>query len=554
MKQKLVALLLGLLATLLVLELGIRVGYRGFIALQTRSNLAEAVEGDGALRIACIGESTTAVAGDRDGHHLVTTTAYPAQLERILRQRAPERSFEVHNLGNMAGTSSDAIDRLETLLQRRPPHVVVAMMGIKDTPDERLPGLAALPGWAASLRTVQLGAWLVEELRLHRERVSPRVERADQIPASRDGMQAELAAFVQEPRVLRLQRRDREAVLDELRVALYLWTIGRNARAEEILRALVAERDLGHNVLARVLVSEGRFAEAEALLGAAIDAHPEEPFYAIVLSELLLDDGRPIEALELLDATMLGSRRFEPRELALDYLHVAQGNALRAEGHHREALEVLQRVRRDHATVDVTTVLLPPSVLRDLALGRLFLESGQLDLAERHLLEVLHDAPDRHISMFMLGQVYARTGEHEKEEALRRQLLEGHERLAEYFELAKVYRRAGESERAPELVDEAVRRIPSLRRNYRELYALCQRHGVHLVVMQYPGFSLDLAQRYAPPAPGVSFVDNEQLFSADPDRYFFSPRFPSSFSHYTDEGAELVAQQVADAVLEVVEE
>jgi hypothetical protein len=71
--------------------------------------------------------------------------------------------------------------------------------------------------------------------------------------------------------------------------------------------------------------------------------------------------------------------------------------------------------------------------------------------------------------------------------------------------------------------------------------------------MQYPSFSLDLLHQYAPPAPGVTFIDNEHLFDADPDRYFFSPTFPNSFSHYTDQGAELLAEHVADAVLASLE-
>jgi hypothetical protein len=69
--------------------------------------------------------------------------------------------------------------------------------------------------------------------------------------------------------------------------------------------------------------------------------------------------------------------------------------------------------------------------------------------------------------------------------------------------------------------------------------------------MQYPSFSLELLHKYAPEADGVVFIDNEHIFDADPDRYFFEPRFPNSFSHYTVEGAALLAEHVADTVLEV---
>jgi hypothetical protein len=68
-------------------------------------------------------------------------------------------------------------------------------------------------------------------------------------------------------------------------------------------------------------------------------------------------------------------------------------------------------------------------------------------------------------------------------------------------------------------------------------------------VMQYPSFSLDLLHKYAPEADGVMFIDNEHIFDADPDHYFFEPRFPNSFSHYTVDGAVVLAENVADTVL-----
>ena len=72
--------------------------------------------------------------------------------------------------------------------------------------------------------------------------------------------------------------------------------------------------------------------------------------------------------------------------------------------------------------------------------------------------------------------------------------------------------------------------------------------------MQYPSFSLDLLHQYAPPAPNVSFIDNEQVFAADPDRYWYEPSFPNSFSHYSYEGAIVVAENMFAPVVEVVDQ
>ncbi len=550
MKRRLLALILGLIGTVVLLELGIRVAYSTFVNAQTRANLADIAQGDDVVRIACVGESTTAVAGDPGGRRLVTDTSYPTQLERLLNERAPERRFEVLNLGSMSGTTSVTLERLEDVVSEHPPHFVVAMMGIKDTPMETLPGLAAWPDWVASLRSAQLLAWLVEDVRLRREQVEPEIQGAEGIPDTMRGMGNELRSYVRESRVLEVSEDDFEAVLDGYRVGLYLWYVGRPAGAEARLRAMIERWDLGYSALARVLVSTGRTAEAEMILAQAAALHPEEASYLATQAEILTEEGRPDEAVHLLEDGLQRLDDYQRPELAQAQLQLALGDALRAQGEHERAEPVLLSVTAPEREARERLVSWPADYLRDIALGRLYLETGELELAEEHLVAAVRHSPKRHVTMFMLSQVYARTGEIEEEEALRREILGDVERLAEYFELAKMYRRAGHPNRAPELVAEAVDRIPSLERNYRQLYAMAQRRGIRLVVMQYPGFSVDLAQQYAPPAPGVRFIDNEHLFDADPDRYWFSPRFPNSFSHYTEEGAGLVAERVAQVVLD----
>jgi hypothetical protein len=117
------------------------------------------------------------------------------------------------------------------------------------------------------------------------------------------------------------------------------------------------------------------------------------------------------------------------------------------------------------------------------------------------------------------------------------------------MELAKLFRQMGHGDQVGPLFDEAVATIPSLRDSHARLYALTRANGTHLVVMQYPSFSLDHLHKYAPPADHVSFVDNERVFATDPDACFHEPGFPHSFSHYTAHGARLLAMNVADHVL-----
>ena len=552
--KRLLVLTMGLVLTLVTVELGIRVAYGIFVRAQYANNLEDLAEGEGVFRIICLGESTTAVAGDADGRRLVSRTSYPPQLERILEHRRPDLRFEVFNYGSMSGTSSVAIEQLEAAIPELQPHMVIAMMGIKDTPKEELPGLAGLPAWVAELRTVQLAAWLVEEYSLEANRAVVEVKTADDIPMGMDGMVRTLRLYTREPRLMLEPPEVYEPILDRIRVGMYLWYIGRMEQAEAVLRELCEETDYGYNALARVLVSAGKYAEAREVLEFAMALHPEEAFYRIVFADLLTEDGHPEQAEDLLRVSLEELGSFRHPEAAETYMLLSLGDALRVQGEHAQARAVLESVPDIPGWNEYKPVLMPVEMLRAFNLGHLYLDMGEYSLAEKQLTFAIERIPKRHISMFLLGQVYAETGEWEKEEAIRRQILDGAERLAEYFELAKVYRREGHKDRAPELVAEAMEQIPSLERNYRELYNVTQRNGIHLVVMQYPSFSLDLLHNYAPPDPGVSFIDNEHLFDADPDRYFFSPTFPNSFSHYTAEGSELLAEHVADTVLAIVDE
>ena len=83
--RQLLVLCLGTLATVVLLEVVLAGGQWAFVRWQAAQNLSALEGGRGEVRILTIGESTTAVAGDDDGRMLVPHTAYPVQLEQVLR-------------------------------------------------------------------------------------------------------------------------------------------------------------------------------------------------------------------------------------------------------------------------------------------------------------------------------------------------------------------------------------------------------------------------------------------------------------------------------------
>jgi tetratricopeptide (TPR) repeat protein len=548
LRRRVLSLLIGTVLTLALIEGSLSVAYNAFAAWQARSNTVALGDEAGEVRVLCVGESTTAVAGDEAGKMLVPRTSYPTQLETILNTRQSAIKFKVLNNGMMGGTSGSTLELLRLTLPTTRPHMIIAMMGIKDTPNEWVPVSASLPTWMNSLRTVQLLSWLIEGLRLRQNAHVTDIQSFDDLPASAQEKVIQLGNYLRELRIA-----DDVVAVDRSRAAIYLMRIGRLRQAEGIMREVTAERKVGYSLLAEILYAAGDAAGAETVLRDAMVAHPEEGMYSVVLADLLvrqesLDAADTVlaEALARVDAMA------EP-DMTRQYLQLQTAEVLLARGQFDEALAVVDRVEptarpRYHEVIPLARLLVAA------ARGRAFIGKRDWVAAEESLLSALELSPGRHSNMWLLSQVYRETGQSEKEEEIRWKLLASQGRVAEYFELAKLFRLSGQPERVPEVLAMAVEHTPSLRQNYSALYALAETSGARLVVMQYPSFDLESLHLYAPKAEGVEFIDNLHVFDADPEGYFFEPTFPNSFSHYTEDGARVLAEHVADTVLRSFEE
>ena len=116
--KKMALVLLGLILSLMLLELGMRLGGFVLLSIQEYGNL-QSIKQKGAYRILCLGESTT-------------QGEYPKLLEKILNQRNIGVPFSVIDEGR-GGTNTPAIvSRVGSYLAEYHPDMVVAMMGIND--------------------------------------------------------------------------------------------------------------------------------------------------------------------------------------------------------------------------------------------------------------------------------------------------------------------------------------------------------------------------------------------------------------------------------------
>lgn len=122
-RKKAAWIILGFIVSISLLEIVLRIGGLVFISLQEHRNKIT-VQKNGAYRIMCLGESTTAGGLDDNG--------YPEQLEKVLNQRHIGIKFSVINKGVAGANTSTLLSQLEDNLDKYKPDIVIAMMGIND--------------------------------------------------------------------------------------------------------------------------------------------------------------------------------------------------------------------------------------------------------------------------------------------------------------------------------------------------------------------------------------------------------------------------------------
>ena len=546
--RRLLAFLLGLAFTMVCLEVGLRIANGLFRVAQAQRAAGLGTSGEvDEIRLLAVGESTTAVAGNDTNTLLVPSSSWPAQLEEVLNERQQRVRFRVVNAAVMGGTSTSALDLLRVSLPEVQPHMVIAMMGIMDTPADVSRYEDDLPDALRSLRTVQLGLWLAETLRVEHSRNPTDVQTVADLPASgRDGTLMPTGRGYFE-----LRLNDDPVALDQAQVATYLHHTGFTAEAEERLRALVAEEDVGHVALAQLLLGLDRGQDALAVIEAAIAAHPEEGLYFNTLAEIHLRQGRHEQAHAALDRGAASAEAFVEPEIVADFRALERSAIFLSAGEPQAALDAALAAKGGPERAYKNVL---PSVFarREKAIGRAYVALGDWTQAERHLLLAMEAEPRRAVSlMWSLTEVYRASGQVDKEAALRQELLARTGRMGEYLELARLLQSQGDGEAVPGLIDDAVRQTPSVSRAFEELDLIAGAEGFDVMLVQYPMFSLDILHAWAPPHAGRHYVDTEDVFDGVVGESYADAGLPVAFSHYSKSGARRVAERIADQVLKV---
>ena len=148
---------------------------------------------------------------------------------------------------------------------------------------------------------------------------------------------------------------------------------------------------------------------------------------------------------------------------------------------------------------------------------------------------------------------------HDLERILRRVIARNPFCCKPYGFLAQCYLKLGRPELAKEYFTKAekVRRTyyqPMTRKNFLALKKITDEHDIQLVCVQYPLRDVESLKKMLAFDPQIIFVDNERSFIQAVKREgyeeYFTDIFAWDFGHCTDKGNHLLAQNVAQAIVQ----
>jgi tetratricopeptide (TPR) repeat protein len=356
--QKIGLVLSGLLLTLIILEIGLRL--EGFIILssQERRNL-QAIKQKGTYRIMCLGESTT-------------QGAYPAFLKQALNQRNIGVKFSVIDKGLGGVNTGFIVAHLEANLDTYKPDMVVAMIGINDG-GSHIPYEAATTSkgllFLRSLRTYKL----LRLLWLHI------ITRAGEIRSA--GLES-----------------DEKPLLGTGLKAIYIEQDSLSRREESIKKSLELNprNDNAYVSLGWVYNNQGRLAEAQQAFRKSIELNPRNDQAYAGLGRVYKVQSRLAEAQQAFRKSIELNPRNDKAYAGLGWVYIDQARLAEAERAFKKSLELNPKNEKAYTYA---------------GLGSIYIDQGRLAEAERAFKKSLELNPGNYKAYGGLETVYFRMGE-----------------------------------------------------------------------------------------------------------------------------------------------
>lgn len=499
LRQKIGLILFGIGISLVIIDISFRAG--GFIYLTLKENRNRiALSRGGEYRILFLGESTTAEGG---------WDSYPRKTGRILEKRVPAIKFSVINKGTPGVDTTYLLSRLQDNLKQYKPNMVVTMMGINDQAADVAHGGRLHRGieYVKRLRLYKLLKVFFTKIRERDILKEIYLSRAHYYREKDDYMMAERLFN----KAIKIKPKECDAYIEFARYYLdredYL-------KAEEFFNKATqaSHRDyVPYLEYGRYWMERQDYSKSEEMLKKALDLSGNSYKAFIELGHCYNDAGRFDQARQMFEKAVESSPRAYEAYLEFGRYYYQRQAMPEAEALFKKSLE-----------------LNPDNEATCMDLGWCYAEQGKFTLAEEMFKKAIGIAPGTDIV---------------------------------YTELARFYESQGRKEEAQEIINKVVKNVRSTddlsemtKRNYRKLADIVLSKGIRLVCVQYPRRPLAPLKKMFKPTDKIKFVDNEKTFkeairNGSYEDYFVD-RLAGDFGHFTSKGGDLLANNVADCIVE----
>ncbi|MFA5389610.1 MAG: tetratricopeptide repeat protein [Candidatus Omnitrophota bacterium] len=380
--QKFLLIFFGILLSFVILESVLYLCGVLFLSVQERRNLIS-IRQQGAYRILCMGESTTA-----NGGHV----SYPAQLETILNSYSPGIKFSVINKG-VPGTSTKLIlEQIESYLDKYHPNMVITMMGINDQDHECNQALARLKTpkctfidnlkivksarlLAKRIRSsfmkgrcdisnniINLNQWdplLIKDLRSNSNDFSARSANGEgAIENKVNSVLVDKYVKLADSYLSRGKYKELEAVyrklikLDPQNYSFHVnlgWSLiilekfDQAALTQENAIKIRPGDETAYNVLGFIYLNQKKYAQAERMFLKVIEINPKNNKAYVDLGQCYLYQKKYRQAAEIYAKGIAENPRHDRVYGGLAMIHISLGNLLKASRYFKEANEVREK-------------------------------------------------------------------------------------------------------------------------------------------------------------------------------------------------------------------
>lgn len=194
-------------------------------------------------------------------------------------------------------------------------------------------------------------------------------------------------------------------------------------------------------------------------------------------------------------------------------------------------------------------------------LGLEYEHKGQYDKAKRMYGEIIKIYPAYYRAYFGLGTCYQYLGEYDKAEEMFKKAIDmtSGKDGASYRCLALFYKETGRFHAAEEYFRKADKinlewYFTSRQKNFQKLQGILMQKKIKFVCVQYPMRSIEPLKSAFNSKENIIFVDNEMIFKkalkASSYKEYFIDSFAGDFGHCSVKGNRLLAENIANIILE----